>query len=291
MIKKKNSKYSILWKRLHFKYRLSATNENTLDEVWTIHVSIFSGVVLLIVFASIVIFITSFIIIATPIRYYLPGYLDAEVRRGAINAAIRADSLEKQIRYQEIYVDNLKSIFAGERSSDSVKVIDTLIIETDNPLLTKTEREKAFAKQYEEKEKYNLSVLSSTIAPSTEGTLFFKPVKGVINKTFNPVLQQYGIEIQTSAKESILAVLDGTVISAGYNIDDKYIIQIQHKNGFVSVYKNNSMLIKQIGDKVRTGEAIAVIEENKEKTMGDNHLYFELWFKGNAINPTDYISF
>ena len=95
MAKKKN-KHN-LWKRLNFKYRLSVMNENTLEELWKINASMFSGVVLLVVFAAFLITVTSVIIVATPIRYYLPGYLDSEIREQAIRMAFRADSLQEQI--------------------------------------------------------------------------------------------------------------------------------------------------------------------------------------------------
>ena len=64
----KKKKYNI-WKRLHFKYRLSATNENTLEEIWKIRASFFSGGVLVLLFALLLVTVTSIIIIATPIRY------------------------------------------------------------------------------------------------------------------------------------------------------------------------------------------------------------------------------
>ena len=68
-------------------------------------------------------------------------------------------------------------------------------------------------------------------------------------------------------------------------------MQIQHKNGFVSIYKNNTLLLKKVGDKVRTGEAIAVIGDGKAKDNADLVLGFELWYKGNPVNPEDYIAF
>ncbi|WP_165045470.1 murein hydrolase activator EnvC [Dysgonomonas sp. ZJ709] len=290
MSTKKKNKHN-LWKRLHFKYRLSAINENTLEEIWKLRASIFSGAVLFLLFAFMLVTATSVIIITTPIRYYLPGYLDSEVREQAIKSAIKIDSLEQQMMYQEAYMQNLKGIFAGTRQFDSVKILDTISISENDPLLKKTQSEIDYTNRYAEEEKYNLSVLPQGMDNPMDGIVFFKPVKGIIIQKFNPSKQIFGVNINTTTKESVSAALEGTVIFAGYDFKEGYMIQIQHKNGFISIYKHNTMLLKKVGDKVRTGEAIAVIEADKENTKTDSFLQFELWYKGTAVNPEDYISF
>lgn len=290
MVKKKKNKHDI-WKRLHFKYRLSVMNENTLEEVWSIKASMFSGGALFLLFAISLVTITSFLIIATPIRYYLPGYLDAEVREKALRAAIRVDSLQQQLNYQEAYINNLKTVFTGVLDVDSVKITDTISVSENDPLLKRTEKEKVFVDRYEDKERYNLSVISPTASGPMEGVVFFKPLKGLVVSKFNPSNDRYGIDLKVASQETVLAVLEGTVVFSGYDFTTGYTMQIQHKNGFVSIYKNNTLLLKKVGDKVRTGEAIAVIGDGKAKDNADLVLGFELWYKGNPVNPEDYIAF
>lgn len=290
MVKKKKNKHN-LWKRLHFKYRLSVINENTLEEIWKIKASIFSGAVLLLLFAFFLVSVTAAIIIATPIRYYLPGYLDVEVRERALRSAIKADSLEQQLKYQEVYINNIRDIFSGVRQIDSVKIIDTVSVSENDPLLQKTETEKEYVKRFEDEEKYNLSVLSQSTATPLEGVVFFRPVNGVIIDKFNPVKEHFGVTISTISKETVQATLDGVVIFSGYDIKTGYTMQIQHRNGFISVYKNITLSLKKTGDKVQTGEAIAVIENDKNNEKSTSKLEFELWYKGNAVNPENYISF
>ncbi len=288
MAKNKKNKHNF-WKRLHFKYRLSVMNENTLEEIWKIKASIFSGAMLLLVFAFFLIAITSVIIIATPIRYYLPGYLDSEVREKALRSAIKTDSLEQQLKYQEAYIDNLRDIFAGTRQFDSVKIIDTISVSENDPSLQKSDLEREYTKRYEDEERYNLSVLSSTATNPMEGLVFFKPVKGAIVNKFNPSDESFGVTVKIPGKETVSATLEGVVIFAGYDLKTGYTIQIQHKNGFISMYKNNTMLLKKMGDKVRTGEAIATVEA--DETTKEALFEFELWYKGSAMNPENYISF
>ena len=288
MAKRKDKNRHSFWKRLHFKYRLSILNENTLEEVWKFRVSMFHGIMLYLASFFILMVIASVIIITTPIRNYLPGYLDSEIREQAIRAAIQVDSLELQQSYQLAYLDNIKDIFAGKVQPDSENKVDTVTISETDKSLQSTDKERKYREEYEEAEKYNLSTISTSDATPTEGVTFFRPVKGIITGKFNLSTGNYGVKIVT-AGESVVATLEGSVIFAGY-ADNGYVLQLQHKNGFVSVYKGVSMILKKTGDKVRTGEAIAMVgngKDNAEKTT----LQFELWYKGNPINPELYISF
>lgn len=288
--KDKKKKHNF-WKRIHFKYKLSITNENTLAEVWKMRVSWFNGTVVVVSFAFILITLTSLIIISTPIRNYLPGYLDSEIREQAINSAIQIDSLERKVNYQAQYMDNIQKVLNGEMVGDSIAYEpDSLIMGDDVDALKRSKGEELFTEQFEEEEKYNLTSVSVGSAMPAEGTTFFRPVKGLIRHKFDISSNHYGIDIMTAPKESVVAALEGTVVYAGYDPDAGYVIQIQHKNGFLSVYKNNAMLLKKMGARVVTGEAIAIVGNEKGAETKAN-LYFELWYKGSPVNPENYISF
>ena len=87
-----------------------------------------------------------------------------------------------------------------------------------------------------------------------------------------------------------MATLAGTVIYAGYDPNHGNVIQIQHKNGFVSVYKHNEILLKEPGEQVIAGEAIALVGNTGSLSTGP-HLHFELWYNGKPVNPEDFIVF
>ena len=87
-----------------------------------------------------------------------------------------------------------------------------------------------------------------------------------------------------------MSVLDGTVISAGWSDENGYTIQIQHEGNIVSVYKHNQKLMKKSGDKVTAGMPIAIVGNAGTLSTG-NHLHFELWHNGEAVDPAKYISF
>lgn len=288
MAKKKDKNRHSFWKRLNFKYRLSILNENTLDEVWKLRVSMFNGLVLFFAFYVILTFITSVIIITTPIRNYLPGYLDSEIREQAISAAIKVDSLETKQSYQEAYIENILDIFEGKVDSIPRSGVDTIRISAEDKSLQSTERERRFRDRFEEEERYNLAT-SISDASMTEGITFFRPVKGVVSEKFDIPMRRYGVGIVISG-ETVVATLEGSVIYAGYDTEVGYVIQVQHKNGFVSMYKGVSMILKKTGDKVRTGEAIALMG-GVDNEVKEKNLRFELWYRGNPVNPELYISF
>lgn len=289
MAKKKDKNRHSFWKRLNFKYRLSILNENTLDEVWKLRVSMFNGLVMFSAFFLLLMVVTSIIIITTPIRNYLPGYLDSEIREQAISAAIKVDSLEMQQKYQEVYIENILDIFEGKVDSISASGVDTIRISAGDKSLQSTEREIRFRERFEEEEKYNLAASPSDIS-MTEGITFFRPVKGVVSDKFNIPMRQYGVAIVV-AGETVVATLEGSVVYTGYDAENGYVIQIQHKNGFVSLYKGVTMIMKKTGDKVRTGEAIALMGMEKNKDKEKTSLHFELWYRGTPVNPELYISF
>lgn len=98
------------------------------------------------------------------------------------------------------------------------------------------------------------------------------------------------IDITAPANSVVMSVLDGTVIGAGWSDDSGYTIQIQHSNDIVSIYKHNQKLLKRTGDKVSAGSPVALVGNTGALTTGD-HLHFELWYRGEAVDPTKYIKF
>ena len=287
--KQKLMDMSSFWKKIRFKYKLSFFNENTLEEVWSFRLSRLSAFATLALFVFMLISITAFLIIKTPIRNYLPGYLDVEVRKDIMENALRADSLERLIQIHSLYLNNISGIISGTMELDSIRQIDSLAQANSDFEIPRSKEEIEYVKEYEEEEKYNLTVLKPNLVP-TEGAFFYKPVDGSVSADFDPNKHHYGMDLVAEERSSVLSVLSGTVVFAGFDPNFGNVIQVQHENGFLSVYKHNEALLKKIGDKVIAGEAIALVGSTGELSTGP-HLHFELWYKGKAVNPADYILF
>lgn len=287
MKKKRHNKS--FWKRIRFKYKLSFFNESTLEEVWSFRLSQLSVFIYICLFAFILVTLTSVIIILTPIRNYLPGYLDVEVRKEILQNSLRADSLEQQIAIQSRYLENLSAVLSGNITIDSIQQINDSVSHIhSNYDIPRSERESAYIRRFEEEEKYNLTALNPN-PPQTE-LFFYRPLNGIISSGFDPEKEHLGIDLTSALKENVIATLDGTVIYTGF--DPKYgnVISLQHKNDFISIYKHNDILLKEVGDRVIAGEAIAIVGNTGELSTGP-HLHFELWHKGDPVNPEEYIAF
>ena len=286
MAKKKRSK--AFWSNIKFKYKLTIINENTLEEVVGLRVSKLNSVSLLLMSITVVFVIAATIITFTPLRNYLPGYMNSEVRKQIVVNALRLDSLQQLVDRQNLYIMNIQDIFSGKVQVDTVHSMDSLTSIREDSLMKRTEREEEFRRKYEDAEKYNLTTINAHA--EVGGLLFFRPIRGMISSHFGSVTNPLGINIAANPNESVLAVLDGTVILSTYTAETGYLIEVQHTQDFVSIYKHCGSLLKKEGDQVKGGEAIALIG-NTGTLSTSPQLHFELWKKGRPINPETYIVF
>lgn len=286
MVKKRRSK--AFWNNIKFKYKLTIINENTLEEVVGIRVSKLNGFSVLLTTLSVLFLIAASIITFTPLRNYLPGYMNSEVRNQVVQNALLADSLQQILGRQNLYVMNIQDILSGKVRVDTIQSIDSLTSMREDSLMSRTQREEEFRKQYEETEKYNLT--SIAVQADVNGLIFYCPIRGLISSSFDADKRQYGIDIAANPNQSVLATLDGTVIISTYTAQSGYLIQIQHNQDFVSVYKQCGSLLMREGDKVKGGQAIALVG-NSPTPSTPASIHFELWHKGRAVDPEKYIVF
>ncbi|MDE5895512.1 MAG: hypothetical protein K2H00_05715, partial [Muribaculum intestinale] len=102
--------------RTHRRFRLSFINENTFNEVWTIGMSqrkVIASIALIFVALGCM---AATLIVFTPLRTLLPGYLKQEERQKNTVNVFRVDSLLKAGRETSEYLATLKSILQGDSS-------------------------------------------------------------------------------------------------------------------------------------------------------------------------------
>lgn len=242
--------------------------------------------------SAVVIFcLVIYIIIAyTPVRTLIPGYPDARAKRAAIQNAIRVDSLETLVSRWELYSENMRRILDGEEPVRLDSLIMKMAEEGRTGLSERQIRKQdsILRMNVTREEQFQLSLAEGRNL-HIEGMHFFCPLKGVISQGYDPSIHPF-VDITAPANSMVYATLDGTVISSGWTDDAGYTIQIQHINDIISIYKHNQKLLKKVGDKVTAGEPIAIVGNTGALTTGD-HLHFELWYKGEAVDPTKYINF
>ena len=67
--------------------------------------------------------------------------------------------------------------------------------------------------------------------------LFFSPLKGEITNHFNLKEGHYGVDVIASKNEAVKAVLSGTVVYNDWTPENGHVIQVQHQQNLISVYK------------------------------------------------------
>lgn len=276
--------------KLKSKYRLSIYNDQTFEEVWFMRLSRLNVISVVGGLAILLIVMVTTLIAFTPIREFIPGYPDGTTRRYIYQNALKTDSLERELQQWKIYLSNLHTILRGE-SPDNLESVPDTSIRYREIRFTRSVEDSLLRLQIESEELYNLSVIDIKRTNDRITRLhFFPPVKGVITNSFNVQKGHLGVDVVAPPNEVIVAIADGTVTFSSWTLETGYVLQIQHEDNLLSVYKHNSKLLKRAGTQVKAGEAIAIIGNSGELTTGP-HLHFELWHNGTAINPEQYIVF
>jgi len=103
-------------------------NDDTYEEVATFKLNRLSVYIALCTVFVVLVGLTVALIVFTPLKYYIPGYGSQSERREMTDMKMRVDSLEQQIRYRDLYWDNVKKVLTGNANA----TIDTTKLEIPN---------------------------------------------------------------------------------------------------------------------------------------------------------------
>lgn len=288
-INDKNEEARSWVERLKNKYRLVILNDDTFEEKLSFRLSRLNVFVATGLSVITLIALTIILIAFTPLREYIPGYSSTSLRRQALENAMITDSLRRVIANQERYVEIINGVISGNLPEyDTADVVEPT--GTDSIEMPPSREDSALREQVAQEERYNIFEDGTDQGSELANLTFFSPIKGVISGKFDPQTDHFAVDIVAAENEPILAVLDGTVLLSTWSSDEGYVIALQHAGGIISVYKHNSILLKEQGEVVQGGEAIAIIGNSGHLSTGP-HLHFELWNNGIAVDPESYIVF
>lgn len=271
-------------------FRLAFMDDKTHKQLVTLHFTRTSFFITIITIFVVLCAVIYSVIAYTPVKTFIPGYPDARSKRAAIQNVITIDSLERVILRWELYSENLRRAIEGEEPLKIDSLINAAGSYADKDIdMEALVRQDSLLRQHvREEEQFGISQRGRRDLP-IEGMHFFTPLKGVISQGYDPAIHPY-IDITAPAGTVVKATLDGTVIFAGWNDETGYTIHLQHDGDIVSIYKHNEKILKNTGDKVTAGSPIALVGSTGELTTGE-HLHFELWHKGETVDPSLYIKF
>ena len=275
------------WSKLLHKYRFVIMSDDSFEKKLSARLSLlnilgFSGAFVFLCF-----FCTLFLIAYTPLNKYVPGKSSVEVQKTLLELSLRSDSIENILLNRSIYLKNINTIIRG----------DELITPTESNRPSYKQDSEIIFKASKEDSLFRVSVEAEGkgaiyIKPHSNNDylMFFPPLSGLVSDSYNSVSKHFGVDLVAKEKSRISSVLDGTVIISHWASATGYVLAVQHKDDYLSLYKHNSLLLKEVGDFVNAGDHIAIIGNSGELSSGP-HLHFELWHKGAPVNPEDYISF
>ena len=272
-------------------FRLALIDAISHERLWSIRYTR-TAMIIAIVFFFVLLVVGIYSLVAyTPVRSLIPGYPGAISRRQAVQNALRIDSLETRILQWELYAENLRRVVSG---AEPIRM-DSLILKSKGTSREEVDarflalRDSLLRADVEEQEQFGVNAGSPRRNLPIEALSFFSPVKGVVSTGFDRALHPW-IDVTAPAGSVVMAVLDGTVIFTGWEEEDGYMLIIQHSGDILSIYKHNEKLLRKAGEVVKAGTPVGVLAASSSLTKGD-HLHFELWFEGEALDPVQYINF
>jgi len=113
------------------------------------------------------------------------------------------------------------------------------------------------------------------------------PVKGRLLRNFGSRKQGYlkwkGVLLSAPIGRQVQTIHNGTILFSDWLKGYGLLTVIDHGNGYMSLYAHNQTLLKSVGDRVETGESIALVGQSGGQDQAG--LYFEIRHQGKAVNP------
>lgn len=287
-----------LWERLRHTYRLVIMNNESFEEMGSYRLSLLNVYILLSTIVVMVAIMMWMLITYTPLKQYIPGYNKGGVEYEKVIALTRQlDQLEREAAAHRGYAENFRKILtANVQTEDDIKEPTDKINWQDSTLNTEASEIEEELRAEVEMQEVGLYARNGEQRANFANSKplaqfhFIPPVNGEVSRSFSAKEKHLGIDLIAPQNTPIKAVLDGYVFFTEFSVETGNVIAIQHANNTVSVYKHNSILLKEMGSFVKAGEAVAVIGNTGMKTDGP-HLHFELWHNGRAVDPAEYLNF
>jgi septal ring factor EnvC (AmiA/AmiB activator) len=189
---------------------------------------------------------------------------------------IKQQQAEQKIVFQNTKQERKNTILALNKELLGSKQLLAQLVAEEQNLVVALQRIAALAKQ--STELVGLKKLKRKLS---------WPVKGKISHSFGSRKQGYlkwkGILLAAPVGKQVKAIHNGTILFSDWLKGYGLVTVLDHGAGYMSLYGYNQALLKSVGDRVETGEPIALVGQSGGQSQSG--LYFEIRSDGQAVNP------
>ena len=125
---------------------------------------------------------------------------------------------------------------------------------------------------------------------------FVQPLSARVSSDFgyrlhpidNETKFHYGMDLAANSGDDIVCFAAGTVMEVGENNTSGKFLRVEHEDGYATMYAHCGQIYVEEGQKVESGEKIALVGATGKAT--GPHLHFELTHDGVYLNPAFYLA-
>ena len=96
-----------------------------------------------------------------------------------------------------------------------------------------------------------------------------------------------GVDFAARQGTNVMSVAAGIVADVGERFGYGLLVEINHGNGYVTRYGHNDTALVAVGDRIRKGQAVALVGDSGRST--GPHVHFEVLLNGRTVNPHEYV--
>lgn len=261
------------------KYIIKVEDESHLSNIASWRIRPWLVIILVPIVLAVVISSAVAVIMSTPLKNMLPGYMPPQERAATIDDLVKVDSLQRLYDMNEAYLANLKEVMdVDRRGGDSLQYAAKGVTADSDSLMPASQTELEFRKMMEKREKFNLSILAPLAA---DGMKFEDPAPGYAFAHGSEDERTATLIVPTP--ELIRALTDGLVIDVHYNPAEGYSVTMQHANGFLSRFRRLGLPLVVEGDEVPAGQVLAPTANGTGRNGAI--IILEMWRNGTRLLP------
>jgi len=228
-----------------------------------------------------------YLVVHTPLRQYLPGYLDSNKRAAVEESSMRIDSLEAESRLRMIYLENMIDILKDRKTKQELVPFDSAVSIIQDTLLGASERERNFAASYEAQERFGLSVVDES--QKGKQVRFLNPLKGKVITPSEAADVTSGVDVKVERETPVMAPLDGTVVAVSFIFGKGYQVVLQHSGDYLTLFSNLTAPMVEAGEVVKCGHVVGHV--GGKGLNASQMVNIQIWHKGAAVDPQSVMIF